>query len=74
MVCLYSINYVYVGGCACAHGSKRVLDPWELELGKVVGHSTWVLELNSGSVQEHQVLLIVDSSLQPLQLQILNGC
>lgn len=37
MVCLYSLNCVcvYVHECACAsaHGSKRVLGPWELELG-----------------------------------------
>lgn len=34
MVCLYSLKCVFAHARARAHGSKKkVLDPWELELG-----------------------------------------
>lgn len=59
-------------GCVCdkyssaLEGQKRALDPLELELQAAVNHKHRCWELNSGPLQEQQLLLTTGPVLQPL--------
>lgn len=56
--------YECVSVCACnLKGQKRSLDPVDLELHMVVNYLAWVLNPNSGLLQEQQVLLTAGPSL-----------
>lgn len=48
-------------------GQKRALDSLELELKVVVSGLTWVLGTKLGPLQEQQIFLIIEPSLQFLK-------
>ena len=62
---------LYTLQCRDFWRSERVSDGWELELHVVVSHLIWGLDL--GSLEEHQVLLVL-SHLQPQNLVFRSLC
>jgi hypothetical protein len=61
-VCVCACVHVYVG----AHGSQReVSDPIELKLQAVISCLKWMLKNHSDPLEEQQILLATEPSLQP---------
>lgn len=60
-ICLCVCVWVYVMYITVGF---KVLDPMEMELLVVMSDPTWVLELSSGPVEEQEVLLTAEPSLQ----------
>ena len=71
----FTFIFIYVSLSLCVHARctwapmevRRgyVLDALELGLQVAVSHMMWMMGLDSGSLEEQQVLLTMESSLQP---------
>ena len=71
-VCVSGCLCVLVSVCVYGHmhagaegGQKIISDALELELRAIVSHLIWGLGIDSGLLEEQQVLLATEPSLQP---------
>lgn len=60
-ICMSMCRYVYV----CVSWRPEALDSWELELKVVVSFLIWMLGTAPGPLEEQEMILTPEASLQP---------